>query len=69
LRLHDKESLDGEGEGEGEEGEEAERDRFVEACGSPFGPQPKNVWHIQRYVFYAVLDVVLLAFAVYGVHQ
>jgi len=38
LRLHEKESLDG---GE-EEGEEAEPDRFVEACGLPFGPQPKN---------------------------
>jgi len=48
LRLQDKESLDGGGEGEGEEEEEeeeeeAEPDRFVEACGSPFGPQPKNL--------------------------
>jgi len=46
FRSLDKESLDGEGE-EGEEEEEegeeeAEPDRFVEACGSPFGPQPKN---------------------------
>jgi len=38
LRSLDKESLDG----EEEEGEEEESDRFVEACGSPFGPQPKN---------------------------
>jgi len=51
FRSLDKESLDGGGGGEeeeeeeeeeGEEGEEAEPDRFVEACGSPFGPQPKN---------------------------
>jgi len=44
FRSLDKESLDGEGEGEEEEEEEeAEPDRFVEACGSPFGPQPKKV--------------------------
>jgi len=40
FRSLDKDSLDG-GGGEEEE-EEAEPDRFVEACGSPFGPQPKK---------------------------